>query len=273
MSDRLTLNFPTQTELTAYLKSKIKEEELSPHSADILRAIAGKLQYHPVAMVDTILQNALATTNKHGNIVHALITAYINQIEGEPEAECDRNDSQVRRCAYHEAGHALIIAELYTPEDVLALDICKRANTEGVILFSDLQGKYGITRATVKKQLQVLLAGRAAEQVLLNDTEQLSRGDALDIRQATELAKKAISQWGLGGFSDMVDKSQFSMSEAELLDEVHVWMKDAFDKAFEICKKKQNELARLSTALLAQHTLYYSDIQRLLMPKCVNHVH
>ncbi|OLF76873.1 hypothetical protein AWH61_08070 [Alteromonas sp. W12] len=273
MSNRLTLNFPTQTELTAYLKSKIKEEELTPHSADILRAIAGKLQYHPVAMVDTILHNALATTNKHGNIVHALITAFINQIEGEPEAECDRNDSQARRCAYHEAGHALIIAELYTPEDVLAIDICKRANTEGVVLFSDLQGKYGITRATIKKQLQVLLAGRAAEQVLLNDAEQLSRGDALDIRKATELAKKAISQWGLGGFSDMVDKSQFSMSEAELLDEVHVWMKDAFDKAFEICKKKQSELARLSTALLAQHTLYYSDIQRLLMPKCVNHVH
>ncbi len=273
MSNRLTLNFPTQAELTAYLKSKIKEEDLTSHAADILKAIAGKLRYHPVAMVDTILRNAMATTNSHGNIVHALLAAYINEIEGEPEVEIDISTSHTQRCAYHEAGHALVIAELYAPEDVLAIDIYKRANTEGVVLFSDLQGKYGTTRATVKKQLQVLLAGRAAEQVLLNDPEQLSRRDALNIRRATELAKKAISQWGLGGPSDIVDKSQFSMSEAELLDEVNVWMKEAFDKAFAICKNKQAELTCLSTSLLSQHTLFYSDIQRLLKIKCVNHIH
>lgn len=273
MSNRLTLNFPTQTELTAYLKNRIEEEKLTSHVTDILEAIAGKLQYHPVAMVDTILRNALATTNKHGNIAHALLAAYINEIEGEPEVEIDIGSSQTQRCAYHEAGHALVIAELYAPEDVLAIDICKRANTKGVVLFSDLQGKYGITRATVKKQLQVLLAGRAAEQVFLNDPEQLSRGDALDIRKATTLAKNAISQWGLSNFSDMADKSQFSMSEAELLDEVNEWMKDAFDKATVICEKKRDELERLSEALINQNSLYYPGIQRLITNKCIHRVH
>jgi len=273
MSNRVVLNFPTRSEIAQYIQSKLYEGGNAPLNENILNAIAGKLQYHPVAMADNILRNARAHVNKHNNVLHALLIAYINQIEGEPDTIDDRSASNIQRSAYHEAGHALVIAQAYSPEDVLAVDINRRANTEGVVLFSDLQEKYGITRATIKKQLQVLLAGRAAEQVLLNDPEQLSQGDALDIRKATELAKKAISQWGLGGLSDMVDKSQFSRSEADVMEEVNSWMKDAYDKAFAICEKKRAVLTSLADTLVSQKTLYFSDIQRLLSPRHVNSLH
>ena len=126
----------------------------------------------------------------------------------------------------------------------------------------------------MKKQLQVLLAGRAAEQVLLNDPDQLSRSDASDIRSATELAKKAIGQWGLSSTCDMVDKSQFSMSEAELQLEVGNWMTDAYNSAFAICEKKRPVLMRLAESLIKSQVLYFSDIQRLLsVSKCSNSLH
>ena len=273
MSNRVVLNFPTRSEISQYIRSKLYDSGNTPHNENILNAIAGKLQYHPVAMTDTILRNAGAYISKNDNVLDALLISYINQIEGEPDKIDDRSSSTIQRSAYHEAGHALMIAQIYSPDDVLVVDISRRANTEGVVLFSDLQEKYGITRATIKKQLQVLLAGRAAEQVLLNDPDQLSQGDALDIRKGTELAKKAISQWGLGGFTDMVDKSQFSMSEADVMEEVNTWMKDAYEKAFSICEKKLPVLTSLADALVSQRTLHFSDIQRLLAPNCLNKLH
>lgn len=274
LNNRLTLNFPTHKELKNYVECELGDALTSVDCASVMDAIVGKLHNRPVALVDNILQKARALISKQGDIGAALIAAYINQTAGEPEADGNRSEEQTRLCAYHEAGHALVIAEVYSPDDVLAVDIRRRADTESLVLFANLQARYAITRATVKKQLQVLLAGRAAEQVLLNDPDQLSRSDASDIRSATELAKKAIGQWGLSSTCDMVDKSQFSMSEAELQLEVGNWMTDAYNSAFAICEKKRPVLMRLAESLIKSQVLYFSDIQRLLsVSKCSNSLH
>ena len=130
-----------------------------------------------------------------------------------------------------------------------------------MVLATDTQRKYPNTKATIKKQ------------VFLNDPEQLSPGDASDLRNATRLAKLAINRWGLGSFDEMIDRSQFSVNESDLQQEVSTWLKEAYDKAFALCKSKKATLQRISTALLNKQALHYTETQRLLTHKNTNVLH
>ena len=111
------------------------------------------------------------------------------------DVEC--SDEELERNAFHEAGHA-VIARLLLPEQVIErVSIEIRGDAVGGVSFAGGKPRVdNLDAALVRKRLCMLLAGRMAEMKRFGEAG-CNAGAASDLRQATELAGRAVMCWGL----------------------------------------------------------------------------
>lgn len=105
--------------------------------------------------------------------------------------------AEERVVATHEAGHA--VCAMFCPHSPPIDRISIRADMAGALGFvrhQDHAHKYVITQARLLDDLCVLMGGREAELLLLND---LSIGSAGDLVRATEIARAMVEEFGAGG--------------------------------------------------------------------------
>jgi ATP-dependent Zn protease len=106
-----------------------------------------------------------------------------------------RSPDALRRCAVHEAGHAVAVATL-TPGRLLSVTIRETATTGGGTTSSP-DGAFP-TRTDLLNKLVVLLSGRASEEVILGNVSASSGGSQnSDLAQATSLAASMVTAYGL----------------------------------------------------------------------------
>lgn len=113
--------------------------------------------------------------------------------------------------ATHEAGHA--VCALFCPHSPPIERISIRADMAGALGFvryQDPTRKYVVTRGELLDDLCVLLGGREAEQLLLND---MSIGCSGDLRRATGIARALVEELGMGG--DAVGLEQYATLAGE----------------------------------------------------------
>ncbi|HEV7279313.1 MAG TPA: AAA family ATPase [Pirellulaceae bacterium] len=102
-----------------------------------------------------------------------------------------------RVVAIHEAGHA--ICALFSPHAPTIDRISIRgdmAGALGFVRYRDPDRKYVVTRGELLDDLCILMGGREAEKLLLDD---LSIGSAGDLDRATEIAHAVVEEFGMGG--------------------------------------------------------------------------
>ncbi|MBR1560294.1 MAG: AAA family ATPase, partial [Clostridia bacterium] len=100
--------------------------------------------------------------------------------------------------AIHEAGHALI-SRLLLPENRLArVSILPAGHGAAGYNLTIPAERVMLTRTAIEGQIRVLLAGRAAEQVVYGEAA-LTAGASSDIARATELASAMVLELGLAG--------------------------------------------------------------------------
>jgi cell division protease FtsH len=97
--------------------------------------------------------------------------------------------------AHHEMGHAIVAAALPGCDPVQKVSIVPRGvSALGYTLQRPTEDRYLMTRAELETKLAVLVAGRAAEQVVY---AQLSTGAADDLARATDIAVSMITRYAL----------------------------------------------------------------------------
>lgn len=114
--------------------------------------------------------------------------------------------SEERTVATHEAGHA--VCSLHCDHSAAVDRISIRGDAAGALGFVRYQDKahrYVVTRGELLDDLCVLMGGREAESLLLDD---LSIGSVEDLRRATSIARALVEEFGLGG--DGVGVCRFS---------------------------------------------------------------
>jgi cell division protease FtsH len=84
------------------------------------------------------------------------------------------------------------------------------AGALGFVRYQDPSRRYVVTRGELLDDLCVLLGGREAEQLLLDD---ISIGCSGDLRRATEIARALVEEFGMGG--DTVGLEQCTTSSGE----------------------------------------------------------
>ena len=105
------------------------------------------------------------------------------------------SDDEKRRIAYHEAGHALVAYSLPNTDPVHKVSIIPRGIAAlGYTMQRPEADRYLVTRSELESQLQILLAGTLAEEIVFRD---ISTGASNDLQRVTDLARAMVVEFGM----------------------------------------------------------------------------
>ncbi len=96
--------------------------------------------------------------------------------------------------AYHEAGHAFVARVTPAADPIHKVTIIPRGRALGVTQQLPLDDRYTHSKDYLLGTVQVLMGGRAAEEIFL---AQVTTGAGNDIERATEIARKMVCEWGM----------------------------------------------------------------------------
>lgn len=188
------------------------------------------------------------------------------------------SESEKRNTAYHEAGHALVAKLTPGTDPIHKVSIIPRGRALGVTQQLPLDDRYTYSKDYLEKTLNVLLGGRAAEEIALNH---MTTGAGNDLERATELARKMVTEWGMSeklgpltfGKKDeqiflgreIARHKDYSEKTAEEIDEeVKKIVIRAYERAKTILKENFDLLEVLANTLLERETLDGHDIDRII---------
>ena len=148
---------------------------------------------------------AISTLRRGGEAISSedLAEALNKVILGE-RLERRPSDEEMRRVCAHEAGHA-IVAEIVRPGSVAHITVSPRGNALGFVRHSPAEDRYLYPKEVLEEEIQILLAGAAAEQLMFGSK---STGAANDFRRALDIAKRIV-MYGMSPLG-VVDKETAS---------------------------------------------------------------
>ncbi|HEV8308776.1 MAG TPA: ATP-dependent zinc metalloprotease FtsH [Methylomirabilota bacterium] len=188
------------------------------------------------------------------------------------------SDEEKRTIAYHEAGHALVAQTLPGADPVHKVTIIPRGRALGLTQQLPTDDKYNYSREYLINRITILLGGRAAEEMVLN---QQTTGAGDDLEKATEMARKMVCEWGmsekLGPLTfgkreehiflgrEFARQQDYSEETAVLIDaEVTRIVLDCASRARQLLEEKAAKLHGLAQALLEHESLDSEEIARIL---------
>jgi len=188
------------------------------------------------------------------------------------------SDAEKRTIAYHEAGHTLVADVLPGTDPVHKVTIIPRGRALGLTQQLPVDDKYNYSKDYLVNRITILLGGRTAEEIVLN---QQTTGAGDDLEKATEMARKMICEWGmsdkLGPLTfgkneehiflgrEVARQKDYSEATALLIDgEIKRIVLEAASRAKQILQENLEKLHALARALLERETLDGEEIARIL---------
>jgi cell division protease FtsH len=188
------------------------------------------------------------------------------------------SEEEKRTIAYHEAGHALVAHTLPGADPLHKVTIIPRGRALGLTQQLPADDKYNYSRDYLMNRITILLGGRAAEEMVL---QQQTTGAGDDLEKATEMARKMVCEWGmsekLGPLTfgkreehiflgrEFARHQDYSEETAVLIDaEVKQIVLDSSARARSILEEQLARLHRLARALLEHESLDAEEITRVL---------
>jgi cell division protease FtsH len=162
-----------------------------------------------------------------------------------------------RRIAVHEAGHALV-AKLLNVGIVEKVSILKRGSALGATLVTSDDDAMLRSEPELKARMTMLLAGRAAEALVL---ETASTGAANDLEHVTNLAYRMVTEFGfskdIGPFSyaGLPEGERHAGSHPEAIVEARGIIKGIEQHCAELLLANRAALDRLTACLLEHETV------------------
>ena len=176
-----------------------------------------------------------------------------------------------RRVATHEAGHVVAVLELGGSFVLEAVTLQATGGTSGAML-----GRWhdsSLSEARVRDRLVVLMAGRAAEEVVLGTASSGAGGGATsDLAQATGLALRASVSLGLDPDDGLLwrgepdDRTAPAMLECDprLAARIRVRLAGAHEQASELVRRRLGAVSALADALVERRTLSGEEARDLV---------
>ena len=175
-------------------------------------------------------------------------------------------EKERRILAYHEAGHALMSHLTGDLLPVHKVTIVSRGNALGYTLNLPAEERYLHTTEEFEDLLKVILAGRAAEEVVFG---RITNGAANDLEKATEISRSMVFDYGMSRLvaSRTMRADNYALSEEtkRLRDQEQARLTDeAFEEANRLVQKHRAALDRIALALLEKETLDKDELGELL---------
>ena len=164
--------------------------------------------------------------------------------------------------AWHEAGHTVAALMLDSAQDPVTVTIVPRGPSGGTTWMSGSDRQY-LTRRQALAQLTVKLAGRAAEELLLDGD--YTQGASGDLKAATEQALTMVTSYGMGGTlsSLSAERYQAGGSSGAVDQAVEALLSDALSDARVLLEQFRVELEQLVGWLLEDETVASDQLEQL----------
>ncbi len=192
---QVVVGYPDVKGREAILKVHSKNK---PFSDDVdLSVIAKTTAGFTGADLENLLNESalLAARQKKKKIdMEDVSEAMIKVIAGPEKKSKKTGDREKRLTAFHEAGHAVVTKLLPNQDPVHQISIIPRGRAGGYTLSLPSEDKMYSSKTEMIEEIVVLLAGRAAEKLVLDD---ISTGASNDIERATKIARAMITKYGM----------------------------------------------------------------------------
>ena len=189
-------------------------------------------------------------------------------------------EDEKKLTAFHEAGHALV--SLFVPgnDPLHKVTIIPRGRAMGVTMSLPEKDRYGYKKSEITARLAMMFGGRIAEE-LIYGSEQVTTGAGDDIRQASELARRMVTEWGMSErlgplrYSEneqevflghqVTQRKNVSEHTAQLIDEeIYRIIAEAEETARKILNDHLEDLHTVANGLLEYETLSADEVRTLL---------
>lgn len=188
-------------------------------------------------------------------------------------------EEEKRRVAYHESGHALVAYSLPNTDPVHKVSIIPRGLAAlGYTMQRPSDERFLMTRSELESQLQILLAGTIAEEIIFKD---ISTGAQNDLERATDIARAMVTQFGmsrlgrvnyreersspfLAGVTESLGRHYSEKTAREIDEEVRTILNHAVEKVREILKKRHDALVALTERLIDVESIDADELKRII---------
>ena len=261
--DRPNLAGRYQT-LRVHTKNIKLAEDVDLHK--IAQATAGAVGADLAKLVNEAALRAVRMGRKAVN-QQDLLTSFELVIAGTEKKGTVLTDTEKRIVSYHEVGHALVAALQKHSQPVSKITIVPHTSGAlGYTMQMPEEEKFLSSREELIVELQTMLGGRAAEQVVFGIA---TTGASNDIERATELARKMVTQYGMSDKlglmalstvsnpyldgSTMMNCADSTSSAAD--EEIHKLLMDCYADAKKLLVEHRSLLDEIAMYLLSKETI------------------
>jgi len=189
------------------------------------------------------------------------------------------SEHEKKTTAWHEAGHTLVARSLPNHDPVHKVSIIPRGPALGVTMSLPKEDRLGYSRDWALDRIAMALGGRIAEEIKFG---QLTTGASNDFKQATQLARAMVTEWGMSDklgpmaygqsednpmlpFGPSMRHQDYSEQTAQEIDvEVRTIIREQYARAKAICMAATEKLDAIALALLERETLDSEELDALM---------
>ncbi len=267
---QITVNYPDIKGREEILKvhARGKKFESAVDFATIAKTTAG---FTGADLQNLLNEAALLAVRRGKSLIgmEDIEDSFIKVIAGPQKKSMKRIPKELRKTAYHEAGHAVVSYYLPTQDPVHQISIIPAGRALGYTLNVPREDKQSEYRNELKEKISLLLGGRAAEVLTFDD---FAGGASNDIERATDIARKMVTQLGMsdelgpirygqGGGDvflgrDFSSKQNYSAETAAKIDaEIHKIITEAYEAAKNILREHADKLEFVAEYLFAHEIM------------------
>ena len=163
--------------------------------------------------------------------------------------------------AYHEAGHA-IVSNIINICPIQKISIVPRGEALGYVLQLPDEDRYIYTKEELIGKIKVLLAGKAAEEVIFNH---LSTGAKDDLKKVTDITDQMVCEYGMSklGFMTIEGNSKSFMS-SQVQKEANQIVEYCYKETLKLINENLNDLHIVANYLYDKETMTLEELQSLI---------
>ncbi len=189
-------------------------------------------------------------------------------------------EEEKKLTAYHEAGHALVGIFVPGNDPLHKVTIIPRGRALGVTMNLPERDRYSVSKRELHARLAMMFGGRVAEELIFGE-ENVTTGASNDIKQATGMARRMVTEWGM---SEKLGRLSYEANDEEIFlghsvtqhknvsddtakmidDEVRSLVEIAENLAKKVLSENMDDLHVLGEALLEYETLSGEEVNNLL---------
>ncbi|MEM7724563.1 MAG: ATP-dependent zinc metalloprotease FtsH [Pseudomonadota bacterium] len=194
------------------------------------------------------------------------------------------SDEEKALTAYHEAGHAVVGLNLPQHDPIHKATIIPRGRALGLVLSLPERDRISASYTWFTSRIAMAMGGRVAEEIKFGK-ENVTSGAAQDIKQATQMARAMVTQYGFADELGMVDYANEQQSylgaygggtnhSEEMQKKIDAKVKELIDEGYETARRilteKHDEWVNLAEGLLEYETLTGKEITKVMAGEPLN---